>query len=145
MPVTVTSEATVPAEAELVGVPVASGAKGPVLLGERNGAVIPPGFEGKLGETATVEDTIFVGVGAARDVTPDVVRRASAALVKEASKRPSVVNALLEALPEGGDRVAAAQAAAEGTLLASYRFSRYKKDPSEPKSNPVVPSSPFRV
>jgi leucyl aminopeptidase len=121
---TVSAETTVPADATLVGVPVATG---PKLLSDVDVAV-PEGFEGKLGETATSDGTVFVGVGAAGEVPAETIRRASAALVKESWKRTSVVNTLLDAVPADGDRVAAAQAAAEGSLLASYRFGRYKKD-----------------
>ena len=121
---TVSAETTVPADATLVGVPVATG---PKLLSDVD-VTVPEGFEGKLGETATSNGTVFVGVGAAGDVTAETIRRASAALVKESWKRTSVVNTLLDAVPADGDRVAAAQAAAEGSLLASYRFGRYKKD-----------------
>ena len=131
MPLTVTTEAAAPDSVEIIGVPVALGA---VLLGDANGLTSADlesrGFEGKLGETATIDGVIAVGVGPAADVTPDVIRRASAALVKETWKRASIGNALLDAVPTDGDRPAAAQAAAEGTLLASYRFGRYKKEPA---------------
>jgi leucyl aminopeptidase len=65
-------------------------------------------------------------------VTPEVLRRASAAAAKAASKSSSLVSLLLDAVPADGDRAAAAQAAAEGALLGTYRFGRYKKDAKEP-------------
>jgi leucyl aminopeptidase len=133
MPVSVTAETAVSEDADVVGVPAAPG---PVLLGDDRGITVADlqarGFEGKLGETATFDGTIVVGVGDTAALTPDVVRRASAALVKEAWKRTSIVNTLLDAVPADGDRPGAAQAAAEGTLLATYRFGRYKKEPKDP-------------
>ena len=127
MSLTVSAEVTAPDSAEVVGIPVALG---PQILGDANGLSLDElesrGFEGKVGETTTLDGLVAVGVGPEADVTPDVIRRASAALVKETWKRASIANALVEALPE--DRAGAAQAAAEGTLLAAYRFGRYKKE-----------------
>jgi leucyl aminopeptidase len=57
-----------------------------------------------------------------------VLRRASAALVKATWKRSTIASLLLDAVPADGDRAAAAQAVAEGTVLGSYRYGRYKKD-----------------
>jgi leucyl aminopeptidase len=126
---TVAALTALPDDVEVVGVPAA---KGPVVLGDGNGVTADQltdrGFEGKLGETVTVDGTIVVGVGPAAAVTAEVIRRASAALVKETWKRSSVASLLLDAVPDDGDRVGAAQAAAEGTALAAYRFGRYKKE-----------------
>ena len=124
MPITVTAVPSVPDDAGLVGVPIASDAAIDDELADQ-------GFEGKLGQTARVNGRIAVGVGPAGAVDAEVIRRASAALVKAAWKRPAVVSSLLEALPADGGRVGAAQAAAEGALLAAYRFGRYKKDAGE--------------
>ena len=124
MPITVTAVPSVPDDAGLVGVPIASDATIDDELADQ-------GFEGKLGQTARVNGRIAVGVGPAGAVDAEVIRRASAALVKAAWKRPAVVSSLLEAVPADGDRVGAAQAAAEGALLAAYRFGRYKKDAGE--------------
>jgi leucyl aminopeptidase len=132
MPVTVTAVPTLPSDVDVVGVPAATG---PTVLGGANGITADQltgaGFEGKVGETTTIDGTIVVGVGPAADVTPEVVRRASAALVKATWKRTSVASLLLDAVPADGDRAAAAQAAAEGTLLAAYRFGRYKREAGE--------------
>jgi leucyl aminopeptidase len=123
MPI-VTAAAAAPDDADLVAVPVTS--DGPIAddLAER-------GFEGKVGQATRSNGRIMVGVGPAAEVTPETVRRASAAAVKEAWKAPSLVNTLLDAVPADGDRAGAAQAAAEGSLLAAYRFGRYKKEGKE--------------
>jgi len=131
---TVTFAATAPADAEVVGVPVFAG-----LQVAGDGAALDldhlraRGYEAKVGETVTLPGengttVIAVGVGPAADVTPDVIRRASGALARAASRRTSVVSHVLAAVGDG-DRAAAAQAAAEGSLLASYRFTRFKSDP----------------
>ncbi|MCU1486802.1 MAG: leucyl aminopeptidase [Actinomycetia bacterium] len=139
MPVTVTAVPTLPTDVDVVGVPAATG---PVVLGAGNGItdaqLVEAGFEGKAGETTTIGGTIVVGVGPAADVTPEVVRRASAALVKATWKRGSIASLLLDAVPADGDRAAAGQAAAEGTVLSTYRFGRYKKDAGETKLESVA-------
>jgi len=120
---------TVPDDAEVVGVPVATGLQ--VLAGEVDAdALRARGFEGKVGETAVLDGVVAVGVGDAGEVDVDVIRRASAALVKATAKRRAVASMLLDALPADADRAAGAQAAAEGSALAGYRFTRYKSDPS---------------
>lgn len=139
MPVSVTAAPALPTEVDVVGVPAATG---PVVLGSGNGItdeqLVEHGFEGKVGETATIDGTIVIGVGPAAEVTPEVVRKASAALVKETWKRASVASLLLDAVPADGDRAAAAQAAAEGTLLATYRYGRYKKEDGSTKLESVA-------
>jgi leucyl aminopeptidase len=129
MPLEVTAPAALPADVDLVGVPAA---KGPLLLGDGNGVTVEQlverGFEGKPGETATFDGTVVIGVGDAAEVTPEVVRRASATLVSEGWKRTSIASLLVDAAPPGADKAAFAQAAAEGTLLGAYRFGKYKKD-----------------
>jgi leucyl aminopeptidase len=127
MPLTVSAVPVAPPDAELIGVPVASDA-----------ADRPEGFDGKLGETRTADGVVYVGIGPAPEVTPDVIRRASSALVKEAATRPAVVSRLLDAVPADGDRAAAAQAAAEGSVLGSYRFTRYKSEVKAPALESVA-------
>ncbi|PMZ55244.1 M17 family peptidase N-terminal domain-containing protein, partial [Pseudomonas sp. FW300-N1A5] len=77
--------------------------------------LVDRGFEAKVGEAVTVPGPdgttlVAVGVGDATGVTPDVLRRASAAVVRAAWKRSDVTLALLDAVPDGGDRAAAAGA-----------------------------------
>ncbi|MBW3643510.1 MAG: leucyl aminopeptidase, partial [Actinobacteria bacterium] len=138
MALSVTLAAEVPADVEVLGVPVAKGGEGPEVLGDGHG--LDPGelsarrFEGKVGETMALAGPgattlVAVGVGPAADVAPDVLRRSAAALVRAAWKRDSAATTLLDAVPAGLDRAAAAGAVAEGAGLASYRFTRYKSDP----------------
>jgi leucyl aminopeptidase len=123
MPLTVTA---VPAPDDaIVGYPVASDESVDPALAEQ-------GFEGRVGQTARADGGIAVGVGPAADVDAEVIRRASAALVKAAGTRSSITSVLLDAVPTGGDRVGAAQAAAEGSVLAGYRFASYKSNGSAP-------------
>ena len=124
MPLTVTAAAALPDDA-VVGYPVTSD-------DELAAELVEQGFEGKVGQTARVDGSIAVGVGPAAAVDAEVIRRASAALVKAAAKRPAIASTLLTALPAGGDRAAAAQAAAEGSVLAGYRFASYKSNGSAP-------------
>jgi leucyl aminopeptidase len=132
MSLAVAAVTTLPTDVDVVGIPAATG---PTVLGGGNGItdqqLVDAGFEGKAGETTTIDGTIVVGVGKAAGVTPEVLRRAAAALVKATWKRGSVASLLLDAVPADGDRVAAAQAVAEGTVLSAYRFGRYKKDAGE--------------
>jgi leucyl aminopeptidase len=124
----------VPARADVLGVPVFAGGKPAktdttVLdadyLAER-------GFEGKPGEACALPSrghtVIAVGVGEARAVTADVLRRAAAALVKTAWRDAHVASTLLDAAPRSVDKATAAQAITEGAALAAYRFTPYKSD-----------------
>ncbi len=133
LPVSLAPE--VPDGVDVLGVPVA---KGPVLVGHGHGIEVGQlearGFEGKVGETATLAgegagSLVAVGVGPAEEVDADVLRRAAAALVRAAWKRRSLATTVLEALPPDGDRALATRAVAEGAALAAYRFTRYKSDP----------------
>jgi len=130
---TITLAAAAP-DADVVGVPVFTG-----LETSASGADLDVehlrtrGFEAKVGETVTLPGgdgttVVAVGVGSRDAVDAEVIRRASASLARAASKRTSLVSHLLEAVVDG-DRAGAAQAAVEGTALATYRFTRFKSDP----------------
>ena len=131
---TVTLAAVAPEGVDVVGVPVFSG------LVPGSGAVDVDlahlrarGFEARVGDTLTLPgegDTtiVVVGLGDRDEVDADVIRRASGALVRAASKRTSLASHVLDAV-DAADAPAAAQAAAEGSHLASYRFTRFKSDP----------------
>ena len=132
---TVSLAASAPTDAEVIGVPVFRGLDIPVDVALDVDHLRARGYEAKVGETVTLPGengttVIAVGVGARDEVDADVIRRASGALARAASKRTSLVSHVLDALPADGDRAGAAQAAAEGTLLASYRFTRFKSDPT---------------
>ncbi|HEV2767950.1 MAG TPA: leucyl aminopeptidase [Acidimicrobiales bacterium] len=148
MPLTVTAAPDLPDGVEVVGIPVA---EGPTVQGDGHGVepgqLEARGFEAKVGETVALPGrgdatVVAVGVGPAADVGPDVLRRAAAALVRAAWKRDLMATTLLAAVPDGGDRAAAARAAAEGAALAAYRFTRYKSDPDQCRLDGVVLVAP---
>ncbi|MGI9120480.1 MAG: leucyl aminopeptidase [Acidimicrobiales bacterium] len=135
MSLSVTTSRRLPDAVGVIGVPVA---RGPVLVGEGHGLELDQlttrGFEGKVGESLALagpgqSTVVALGVGDADEVGVDVLRRAAAALVRAAWKRTAAATTLLDAVPAGGDRAAAAGALAEGAGLAAYRFTRYKSDP----------------
>jgi leucyl aminopeptidase len=103
-------------------------------------------FDGKRGETLAVptrgrlgaKAVVLVGVGEQDQLDADALRRAAATLAKRASKVPKVATTLLDAAPESLDRADAAQAIAEGLLLGSYQFLRYKGDPKPTKLERVL-------
>jgi len=124
----------VPADTQVLGVPVFAGRrlpKGATRPLDR-GYLAERGFEGKLGQTCALpgrdHTVIAVGLGEANEVTLDGLRRAAAALVKAAWHDKRVATTLLDAAPRGLEKGRAAQAIAEGAALASYRFSVYKRE-----------------
>ena len=137
MPIAVALADAVPDDAQVLGVPVYAGRTSP----EGTGAdldftyLAERGFEGKVGETATVPGThggctiVAVGVGDPARITAETLRRSAAALVKAAWRDARVATTLLAAAPATIDPALAAQAVAEGALLASYKFTPYKSDP----------------
>jgi leucyl aminopeptidase len=93
------------------------------------------GFEGKVGHAQTLPgelgiQVLAVGLGPADDVDIDLVRRAGATVARFGRRQKVVATTLLDALPEGVDRVAAAQALAEGLSLGGYEFTTYKSEPA---------------
>ena len=69
---------------------------------------------------------LLLGVGKKADATPDALRRAIGKVAPALAKQRSVATTLPQVLPRAGD--AALQATAEGLLLGSYRFDRYKSN-----------------
>ena len=67
---------------------------------------------------------IAVGLGKRAEFTPERARIAAA--VGLARARDAGADRIAWAVPDGGDQTAIGAALAEGTLLASYRFDRYK-------------------
>ena len=89
------------------------------------------GFEGKVAQVlaATTVDGPCLLVGMGDEVDPSTFRRIGASVAKASLRRAAVaVDAL--GLLEGTDRIAAAEALAEGLALGSYGFADYK-DPAE--------------
>jgi leucyl aminopeptidase len=90
------------------------------------------GFEGKAGQVAAWPGTIAVGLGPAAAVDTAVLRRAAGNAARAGARYRAIATTLVDAAPDGVGPAAAAQAVAEGLLLASYRFARYKTDAEAP-------------
>ena len=142
-------------QADLLAVPVGAGrALGPgaeavdaALDGELAAFMAEADFDGKPGQTLAVPTrgrlraaaAVLVGVGAFGEVTADGVRRAAAAVARKATRAPSVATTLVDlADPAGIERAAAAQALAEGFVLGSYQFLKYKGNGDATRLSKVV-------
>jgi leucyl aminopeptidase len=119
-----------PRSADVVGVPVASDGPVPRSLGVTRVALAAMGFDGKVGQAASVPGAgplqVAVGVGARGMLDAAGVRNAAAALARAAGKCTHLATSLADV--EGLDARTAAQAAAEGLVLAGYKFTRLKAD-----------------
>jgi leucyl aminopeptidase len=135
------------ADADLLVLPVAAGADGPVAppgtaaVLKRLGADLDALAGGAGRFTGALDDALvvpaygalaapavlLVGVGPDAGRTPETLRRAAAVAVAAAGKAATLAVALHRA-GEPGDAAALA-AVAEGTALAAYRFSRHKSAP----------------
>jgi leucyl aminopeptidase len=142
-------------EADLLAVPVGAGPElGPgadaldaVLDGGVSDFMKEAAFEGKRGQTLAVPTrgrtsasaALLVGVGPLTEVTADDLRRAGAAVARQAKKAGSVATTLLE-LAGAADLPTAdvAQALAEGLALGSYQFLKYKDEGDASKLRHVV-------
>ena len=142
-------------QADLLAVPVGAGrALGPgaeavdaALDSELTAFMEEADFEGKPGQTLAVPTrgrlrsaaAMLVGVGAFDEVTADGIRRAAAAVARKATRAPSVATTLVDlADPAGIERAAAAQALAEGFVLGSYQFLKYKGNGDATRLSKVV-------
>ena len=94
-------------------------------------------LRGKLGDALNVptlggipaETIVLVGLGKREEFTPDKLRRAIGRVAPRVARYGTVATTL----PRAGRGDEAVQATAEGLLLGSYRFDRYKvKDEDEP-------------
>jgi len=142
-------------EADLLAVPVGAGPE----LGAGAEAVAAAlddglvdfmkevGFEGKAGQTLAVPARgrtsaaaiLLVGVGPIAELTADGLRRAGAAVARQAKKASSVATTLLElAAPADIPPADAAQALAEGLALGSYQFLKYKDESAASRLRRVV-------
>jgi len=96
------------------------------------------GFEGKVDQTAVVPGhngtvLFLVGLGASAEVDANALRRAAAVVARAASRHDHLASYLLDAVTDPANKSAAAQAMAEGFLLGSYQFDRYKSKPEPGK------------
>ena len=142
-------------QADLLAVPVGAGrALGPgadavdaALDGELTAFMAEADFDGKPGQTLAVPTrgrlraaaAMLVGVGAFDEVTADGIRRAAAAVARKATRAPSVATTLADLADAAGiERAAAAQALAEGFVLGSYQFLKYKGNGDATRLSKVV-------
>lgn len=99
------------------------------------------GLKGKLGDTLVLPTlgalpsatVVITGVGKREDAGPRQIRTAAMYAVKATEGFVSVASTL----PQIGDKTEASRAFAEGVLLASYRFDRYRSEPN-PDHVPVT-------
>jgi leucyl aminopeptidase len=130
-------------EAELLAVPIGAGRTlGPgadvvdaALDGGLDAFMQEADFEGKSGQSLAVptrqrlsaDAAVLVGVGKFEQLTADDLRRAAAAIGRRARKATSVATTLVDLADAAGiERSDAAQAVAEGFVLGSYQFVKYK-------------------
>jgi leucyl aminopeptidase len=97
------------------------------------------GFEGKPGQVqiATKQGgtlVAVVGLGEIDKVDVTAVRKAGAAIAKALKKYKTIATPLLEDLPARIEHNVAAQALAEGIVLGSYGFDRYKSEGAKPSA-----------
>lgn len=120
-------------DVELVVVPYFTGAiPAAQTLTPDSSKLAKKGFEGKVGQTAVVDvgdrTVVAVGVGAAEEVTLDVLRKMGASAARAGWKYEKIevhlpVGAGLSAELGGSG---GSQAVTEGLVLAGYRFTDYK-------------------
>jgi len=106
------------------------------------------GFKGKKGESEALHfpqglsqrAVIIVGLGPANEFSLDRVREVTAASLKEAARIGARrVATIVHGAGIGGlETAAAAQAVAEGALLGTYRYTRFKQDPDEKRVEELI-------
>jgi leucyl aminopeptidase len=130
--VEVSTARSAPKTATAVGWAVATKGAVPRQLGLSRAALEANGFEGKVGQVLAVptSDGLNVAVGIGDTGSTDVggLRSAAAAFARAASKHAQLATNLADV--DGVDARAAAQAVTEGVLLASYRYTGLKNEPS---------------
>jgi leucyl aminopeptidase len=138
-------DASVPADVEMLGVPVFQ----PLAIPEGAGASISSrflksaGFEGALGQTLRLQATdgsvvVAVGVGRADRLDSDVLRRAGAAFARAVGPARRVAVTLTAAARRRVATGAATQAVVEGLALGSYAFTAHKSAASSSASPAVT-------
>jgi leucyl aminopeptidase len=141
MSISFIASAGIPADAALLGVPVHADLTVPDGAGPAVDAdfLRQCGFEGRPGQAVALPGNggpavVAVGVGPAADVDGDVLRRAGAALARQATKVARLATTLAVAAP----RAELAAAVVEGIGLGSYRFAGAKRNPPTHALSEVV-------
>jgi len=125
-------KASVPTDADVVVVPVGAGDRLTPAPGvELNLAYLEGrGFDGRVGQTEPMvardgRAVLAVGIGDPATMGPDTLRRAAATAVRKIARATRIAIVVPPAGPAGEGL---AQAVAEGVLLGTYAFTRYKSD-----------------
>jgi leucyl aminopeptidase len=130
--VVVSTARSAPKAATAVGWAVADKGAVPRQLGLSRAALDANGFEGKPGQVLGVPTAdglaVAVGIGDPGTIDAAGLRSAAAAFARTASKHAHLATNLADV--DGVDAATAAQAVTEGVLLASYRYTGLKNDPS---------------
>jgi leucyl aminopeptidase len=130
--VSVSTARSAPKTATAVGWAVATKGSVPRQLGLSRTALEANGFEGKVGQVLTVPNAdgvaVAVGIGDQSTIDAAGLRSAAAAFARAVPKHAHLATNLTDI--EGPDGNVAAQAVAEGILLASYRYTGLKNEPA---------------
>ena len=125
------------------GTPTLEDAAGPLdaaLDGAISSYLIERDFQGKVGSLEIVptlgrmtpKAIAIVGVGRKEKVSPTELRKAAGVAAKRLSDR-AIVATTLSGLGDG-----AAAATVEGLLLAPYKYTRFKSDPKQTKTQQII-------
>lgn len=120
------------ADLDAIGVTVGSDGQVDAVLGLDREALSRAGFDGKPGQTLLVPTEsgpllYAIGTGAAADTTADSLRDTAAAFARAAASSARIGLRLTDVGAVPAERVG--QVAAEGVLLARYRYSALKSEP----------------
>jgi leucyl aminopeptidase len=133
MQVVVTDNETAAGSVDLLVVGLAEGGELPEALAAAGGA---GEAKGRFKALTTLYPeaparALVVGLGAPGELDAERLRRAAAVAAKEAARLEATTIAW--ALPRSDDDAAAAEALVTGTILAAYRFDRFRSsDPDDP-------------
>ena len=137
----IASASTVAEDADLVGFALVEGFEGAELYGLDPAWLETAGFQAKAGQSYAAKvngrTIIALGLGAVEKLDTDSVRRVGAALARAGSKATKGVLVL----PWDSLNIPAAdasQAAAEGMLLGSYKYTDFKTSSETPKLQQVT-------
>ena len=138
----------VPAASELVAIPVTTAEGTPEALEELGlpaAGLAAQGFAGKVDQLAFAtrsdgRSVIVIGLGEAKDIDTNGLRRAAARVARASGRVKSVALPLLDAVPDlsGNALAEAARAIAEGAGLGAYRFDEFRSAAAKPVLSRIV-------
>jgi leucyl aminopeptidase len=128
------SEGRAPVDAVGVGVFADQLDGGDLPHGLSRAYLASQGFEAKPGQSCVVpgpdgQVLVALGLGPSIEASVGTYRTAAAALARASHHQTHLVIDVLNAVPDGVDRPAVAQAVAEGVMLGAYRYTALKSDP----------------